>query len=300
MKFQVKVPATSANIGAGFDVMGMALDIYNIFEVEEIETSSEVIFDGFELEYSNKDNIFYKSMILLLDKFEYKYNGFRISLKENNIPIARGLGSSSSCIVGGLVSANKILGNKFTREELVKVATDIEGHPDNVSPAILGGLVVTVVEEDKLYYNRVDISEDIVFSCYIPNFKISTEKAREILPKEIKLSDGIYNVGHSMLTLLAFINKDYDLLKISCRDKFHQDYRGSLIDDYENILYKFNSYGALGTFISGSGPTIIGIFNSKDIEKNTINMKRDMLALKNEVKLINLIVDNKGAQVEER
>lgn len=299
MKFQVKVPATSANIGAGFDVMGIALNIYNIFEVEEVETSSEVIFDGFELEYSNKDNIFYKSMVLLLDKCGYKYNGFRISLKENNIPIARGLGSSSSCIVGGLVSANKILGDKFTKEELVKVATDIEGHPDNVSPAILGGLVVTVVEDDKLYYNRVDISEDMVFSCYIPNFKISTEKAREILPKEIKLGDGIYNVGHSMLTLLAFINKDYDLLKISCRDKFHQDYRGSLIDDYENILCKFDSYGALGTFISGSGPTIIGIFNSKDIE-STINMKRDMLALKNEVKFINLIVDNKGAQVEER
>lgn len=299
MKFQVKVPATSANIGAGFDVMGIALDIYNVFEVEEIETSSEVIFNGFELEHSNKDNIFYKSMILLLDKYGYKYNGFKITLKENNIPIARGLGSSSSCIVGGLMVANKILGNKFTREELVKIATDIEGHPDNVSPAILGGLVVTVVEDDKLYYNRVDISGDIVFSCYIPNFKISTEKAREILPKKIKLSDGIYNVGHSMLTLLRFINKDYGLLKVSCKDKFHQIYRGSLINNYENILCKFDSYGALGTFISGSGPTIVGIFNSEDIE-NTINMERGLLTSKSEVKLINLIVDNKGAQVEER
>ena len=186
--------------------------------------------------------------------------------------------------------------NKITKEELVKIATDIEGHPDNVSPAILGGLVVTVVEDDKLYYNKVDISEDIVFSCYIPNFKVSTEEARKILPKKIKLSDGIYNVGHSMLTLLAFINKDYDLLKISCRDKFHQNYRGSLIEGYENILCKFDNYGAMGTFISGSGPTIIGIFKSEYMG-NTIKMEKD---LKNEVKLINLIVDNKGAQVEER
>lgn len=296
MRFQVKVPATSANIGAGFDVMGMALSVYNVFEVEEIKENSEIIFEGFELEYSNRDNIFYKSMILLLDKYKYKYNGFKITLKENNIPIARGLGSSSSCIVGGLIAANKIMENKITKEELVKIATDIEGHPDNVSPAILGGLVVTVVEDDKLYYNKVDISEDIVFSCYIPNFKVSTEEARKILPKKIKLSDGIYNVGHSMLTLLAFINKDYDLLKISCRDKFHQNYRGSLIEGYENILCKFDNYGAMGTFISGSGPTIIGIFKSEYMG-NTIKMEKD---LKNEVKLINLIVDNKGAQVEER
>ncbi|MFR5264581.1 homoserine kinase [Clostridium sp.] len=296
MRFQVKVPATSANIGAGFDVMGMALSVYNVFEVEEIKENSEIIFEGFELEYSNRDNIFYKSMILLLDKYKYKYNGFKITLKENNIPIARGLGSSSSCIVGGLIAANKIMKNKITKEELVKIATDIEGHPDNVSPAILGGLVVTVVEDDKLYYNKVDISEDIVFSCYIPNFKVSTEEARKILPKKIKLSDGIYNVGHSMLTLLAFINKDYDLLKISCRDKFHQNYRGSLIEGYENILCKFDNYGAMGTFISGSGPTIIGIFKSEYMG-NTIKMEKD---LKNEVKLINLIVDNKGAQVEER
>lgn len=296
MRFQVKVPATSANIGSGFDVMGMALSVYNVFEVEEIKENSEIIFEGFELEYSNRDNIFYKSMILLLDKYKYKYNGFKITLKENNIPIARGLGSSSSCIVGGLIAANKIMKNKITKEELVKIATDIEGHPDNVSPAILGGLVVTVVEDDKLYYNKVDISEDIVFSCYIPNFKVSTEEARKILPKKIKLSDGIYNVGHSMLTLLAFINKDYDLLKISCRDKFHQNYRGSLIEGYENILCKFDNYGAMGTFISGSGPTIIGIFKSEYMG-NTIKMEKD---LKNEVKLINLIVDNKGAQVEER
>lgn len=296
MRFQVKVPATSANIGAGFDVMGMALSVYNVFEVEEIKENSEIIFEGFELEYSNRDNIFYKSMILLLDKYKYKYNGFKITLKENNIPIARGLGSSSSCIVGGLIAANKIMKNKITKEELVKIATDIEGHPDNVSPAILGGLVVTVVEDDKLYYNKVDISEDIVFSCYIPNFKVSTEEARKILPKKIKLSDGIYNVGHSMLTLLAFINEDYDLLKISCRDKFHQNYRGSLIEGYENILCKFDNYGAMGTFISGSGPTIIGIFKSEYMG-NTIKMEKD---LKNEVKLINLIVDNKGAQVEER
>lgn len=296
MRFQVKVPATSANIGSGFDVMGMALSVYNVFEVEEIKENSEIIFEGFELEYSNRDNIFYKSMILLLDKYKYKYNGFKITLKENNIPIARGLGSSSSCIVGGLIAANKIMKNKITKEELVKIATDIEGHPDNVSPAILGGLVVTVVEDDKLYYNKVDISEDIVFSCYIPNFKVSTEEARKIIPKKIKLSDGIYNVGHSMLTLLAFINKDYDLLKISCRDKFHQNYRGSLIEGYENILCKFDNYGAMGTFISGSGPTIIGIFKSEYMG-NTIKMEKD---LKNEVKLINLIVDNKGAQVEER
>ena len=113
MRFQVKVPATSANIGAGFDVMGMALSVYNVFEVEEIKENSEIIFEGFELEYSNRDNIFYKSMILLLDKYKYKYNGFKITLKENNIPIARGLGSSSSCIVGGLIAANKIMKNKI-------------------------------------------------------------------------------------------------------------------------------------------------------------------------------------------
>lgn len=299
MKYMVKVPATSANIGPGFDVMGLALNLYNVFEVEELKEKKDIIFEGFDNEFSNEDNIFYKSMVFLLKQYHYEYNGFKIKLKENNIPVARGLGSSSSCIVGGLIIANKIIGNPLSKVELVKIANDIEGHPDNVAPAILGGLVVTIVEEDKLYYNKVDIDEEIVFSCYIPNFKVSTESARNILPKHITLEDGIYNVSHGMLTLLAFINKDYDLLKIACRDKFHQQYRGNLIDGFMDIDNKFNQYGALCSFISGSGPTIIGMFKKGNIESIT-QMKKNLINSNEKIKFINLIVDNKGAQVEER
>lgn len=297
MKYRVKVPATSANIGAGFDVMGLALNLYNFFEVEEIE--SGFLFEGFEEEFCNEENIFLKSMIYLLEKYHHSYNGFKLSLKEENIPISRGLGSSSACIVAGLMIANKILGNKLSKAELVKIATDIEGHPDNVSPAILGGLVVTVVEDEKLYYNKIDIDNDIIFACYIPKFKIPTENARKILPEFITLNDGVYNVGHGVLTVLAFLNKDYQLLKISCNDKFHQDYRGALIKNYKEIKEIFNKNSTINSFISGSGPTIIGMFKKSDINIIEV-LKKDLLNLKEEFNFINLIVDNEGAQVEER
>ncbi|MGL5615214.1 MAG: homoserine kinase [Sarcina sp.] len=297
MIYKVRVPATTANIGAGFDVMGIALNIYNKFEVEEIEEGFRFI--GFNSEFANEDNIFLKSMLFLLEKYQYTYKGFKITMKEENIPIARGLGSSSTCIVGGLLIANEILDCKLSKKDLVEIATKIEGHPDNVAPAILGGLIVNVVEEDKLYYNKVVINEDLQFSCYIPSFKVSTEKARTIIPKTINLSDGIYNVSHGMLTLLAFINKDYELLKVSCNDKFHQPYRKDLIKNYETIRSIFLENNALCTFISGSGPTIIGIYKSEDI-KNINDLETNLRNTNENFKLFNLTVDNKGAQVEDR
>lgn len=216
----VRVPATSANMGPGFDTLGIALNLYNDFGFREIEDGLK--FNGMPEEFCNEDNIIYKAMKYCFDKAGYKIKGLEISEIKQNVPVSRGLGSSSTCIVGGLVGANEILGKKFSEEELLEMAVEIEGHPDNVAPALLGGMVVAIVDENKTYYDKIDVKNGIKFISIIPNFRLSTEEARKVLPKEISLKDGVYNVSRAALMVACFSSGKYELLRYACKDAFHQ------------------------------------------------------------------------------
>ncbi|AJG98038.1 homoserine kinase [Clostridium beijerinckii] len=292
----VRVPATSANMGPGFDTLGIALNLYNDFGFREIEDGLK--FNGMPEEFCNEDNIIYKAMKYCFDKAGYKIKGLEISEIKQNVPVSRGLGSSSTCIVGGLVGANEILGKKFSEEELLEMAVEIEGHPDNVAPALLGGMVVAIVDENKTYYDKIDVKNGIRFVSIIPNFRLSTEEARKVLPKEISLKDGVYNVSRAALMVACFSSGKYELLRYACKDAFHQNYRSKLIPGFEEVYNKSYELGALACYLSGAGPTIMAIIDEKD--ERFSNKLKEFLQIKGlEWNILELSLDNAGATIIE-
>ena len=254
---KVRVPATSANMGPGFDSLGIAVNLYNVFGFREIESGLE--FKGIPDEFCNEDNIVYQAMLKCFEKANYKHKGLEISILEQDVPISRGLGSSSSCIVGGLVGANEIMGKPFSKDDILQMAVEIEGHPDNVAPAVIGGMVVAIMEEDKVYYDKVKVQEGIKFVPMIPDFRLATKDAREVLPDKITIKDGVYNVGRAGLMVSAFSNGKYDLLKFACKDAFHENYRSKLIKGFYEVKEEAYKEGAYACYLSGAGPTIMAI-----------------------------------------
>ena len=262
---KVRVPATSANLGPGFDSLGIALNIYNEYEFE-LKESKGLFFEGFEEEFQNEDNIIFMAIKKVFDKYDFKFNGIRIKIIKQDIPISRGLGSSSSCIVAGLIGAFALMNMEINRDEILSLAVDIEGHPDNVCPAIFGGLVSTImVDNKKPLYNCVEVIDGIKFIALIPRFKLSTEKARAILPKEVLFGDCIYNVGRAALLISCFSNGNYALLKEATKDRIHERFRSKLIDNFDKVYNKSLELGALSCFLSGAGPTLMAIVDNKDI-----------------------------------
>lgn len=248
--FKIKVPATSANLGPGFDVMGLAIDRYNTFNFKIGETFPE-------------DNLIYKSYRSVFEYLNKDMITVEITVDED-VPRARGLGSSATCIVGGIMGANEILENPLNKEEILKLASKIEGHPDNVAPAIYGGLVASVVEGNKIHTGNIPIKNDLIFIALVPNFELSTSQAREVLPKEIPHDLGVYNVGRASMLISGLIRGDNSLLKIGLADKLHQPYRGKLIEGFDDIISKSYDSGSLGCYLSGAGPTIMCIGEEGD------------------------------------
>ncbi|MEG0895576.1 MAG: homoserine kinase [Oscillospiraceae bacterium] len=292
---KIKVPATSANLGAGFDSLGLALNLYNYVLMDlsdkiEITSSDEIVVPN------NEDNLIYSSAKHLFNLCQKPLKGLKI-VQENNIPMARGLGSSSACIVAGLVGANYLLGNIFSKDDLVNIATKLEGHPDNVLPAFFGGVLTSAIENDKVYWVKQKINKDIKFVAIIPDFKISTQSARECLPQYISHIDARYNLSRSALFIASIAQGKYENIRVAVGDKLHQPYRLSLINKAEDIfkqIYLLNGYGA---YISGSGSTLMAIVDAKD-EKFEYNIKEFLD--KNELyswQVKNLYADNNGTQV---
>lgn len=293
----VRVPATSANMGPGFDSLGIALKLYNDFGFRELEEDG-LKFKGMPEEFCNENNIIYQAMKHCFDKAGYKIKGLEISELIQDVPVSRGLGSSSTCIVGGLVGANEILGKKFSDEELLDMAVEIEGHPDNVAPALLGGMVVAIVDENKTFYDKVDVKKGIKFVSIIPNFRLSTKKARGVVPQQISLKDGVYNVSRVALMVACFSSGKYNLIKYACKDAFHQNYRAKLIPGFEEVYNKSYELGALGCYLSGAGPTIMAIINEED--ERFSNKLREFLKIKGfEWDILELSIDDAGATIIE-
>ena len=260
---EVIVPATSANIGPGYDCLGIALNLYNKFYFEEIDEG--IIIENKEKEYLNEDNMVYQSMLYFFEKVKPSIvpKGIKIKIVDD-IPICRGLGSSATCIVAGLMGANYLSKSNLNKEKILKLATEIEGHPDNVAPAIYGNMIVSFMENEKIYHDTIKVPKHLRFCALIPDFELSTEKARAVLPKTIDHKDGVFNVSRATLLVTAFMNNNLELLKVACKDKFHQEYRSPLINDYDKIVSYSNKLNCLGTFLSGAGPTIMSLTYDDD------------------------------------
>lgn len=257
----IKVPATSANMGPGFDCLGIALNLYNNYFIEEID--SGLIIDDSDESFNNKDNLVYTSMQKCFQKFGYQPKGIKIVIR-SQIPVSRGLGSSAACILAGVLAANQIAKANLSKTELLEIAAEIEGHPDNIAPALFGGMVISLKDENVICHDKINVSDNIKFCAMIPDFKLSTHDARAILPEKIDYKDAVYNVAHSSLMVAALSNGSDHLIKIACKDRLHQIYRGNLIENFDDIIEKSNLLNCLGSFLSGAGPTIIAIIEAKD------------------------------------
>lgn len=289
---EVIVPATSANIGPGYDCLGIALNLYNKFYFEEIDEG--VIIEEKEQEYINENNMVYKSMLYFFSKIKPSImpKGIKIKIVDE-IPICRGLGSSASCIVAGLMAANYLSKSNLNKEEILKLATEIEGHPDNVAPAIYGNMVVSFMEDKKIYYDTIKVPKNLRFCAMIPNFELPTEKARAVLPKTIDHKDGVFNVSRATLLVTAFMNNNLGLIKVACKDKFHQDYRSPLINDYGKIIEHSHKLSCLGTFLSGAGPTIMSLTSDED-NSFLSEMESYLSTLNDEWQIKDLHCDSQG------
>ena len=259
-----KIPATSANIGSGFDSVGLALNLYNEIHIYENYNSKKIEFEIFgegENEISKKDNMIYSAMKLVFKKLKSKPNKGYIIKCINRIPLSRGLGSSSAAIIGGLLCANFILGNKLKIEkDILNMAVQIEGHPDNVAPAILGGIVSGVVKkEEDFKYIKIKPPKNLKAIVSIPDFYLSTEIARNILPKEITRKDAIFNISRAALLTSALFSNRLDLLEIATEDKIHQDYRAKFIPNLNQLFKETKKAGAYSVTISGAGSSILAL-----------------------------------------
>jgi len=289
---KVTVPASAANIGPGFDTLGIALNIYNIYEFEEIENG--LIIEGCQEEYCNEDNLVYKSFKVVLDKIGCSIKGLKIRMI-TEIPVSRGLGSSSACIVGGVFGANKLLNGNLSKDELFKIAVEIEGHPDNIAPAVYGGLTASIVDDGVPYYSGYEISEKVMFCALIPNFETSTSEARKLLPRNVSFKDAIFNVSRVAVLLKSLEKGDFNLIKRSLKDKLHQEYRKCLIHEYDEVEKICMQNNSVVMFVSGSGPTLMNIIENSDFTK-AIN--DSIMDLKNKWEIRFLEVDKNGVIVE--
>ena len=264
---KVQVPATTANFGPGFDCLGASLGLYNQIEIE-FSNKPEVIVTGEGASDTPLDetNLVYQAASRVLEKGNIN-KPLKITLN-NNIPLARGLGSSAACIAGALVATNHLLGDILDNNELIKIGTEMEGHPDNVVPAIVGGFCLSMVYENKVYYKKFPVPFWLRFVVCIPEFELKTEDTRKILPETVSFKDAIYNTSHTAMVVAAMAQGDLTDMSIFCQDRLHQPFRSKLIPGMEKILDSVIDKGAFAGFLSGSGPTVVCL---------TVRERADML-----------------------
>lgn len=290
------MPATSANMGAGFDTFGIALKLYNEIAVEETNEETEIKIFGDQYDSNFKDNLTYQSIIKTYKYLGVPYKNFKIDMSEVNIPMSRGLGSSAACIVGGIFAANKILKDKLSVDEMLKIAVSIEGHPDNVAPALIGGMVTSIASNNNVVYSKVNIKSNFKYAAMIPNFKVSTLDARTVLPKAYSRSDAVFNISRAAMLVSALNNGENDKLKFAFDDKLHQPYRKNFIHNIDEIFASSREFGSYGEFISGSGSTLLAIVDENNVDYFK-NMTFFLQGLERKWKLLELNMDNEGAAV---
>ena len=293
---QVSVPATSANVGAGFDSLGLAVSLHNVFTFEEAEGIQISSVDGTHVP-AGSNNLVYRSARVVYDQLGIPLRGLRIT-QRNDIPMARGLGSSSACIVAGILGANALLGGRLTKRQMLTLATAIEGHPDNVAPAMLGGFVTSVIDEGQVYSVKKDIDPELAFAAFVPDFRLLTAKARAALPQMVSHKDAVYNLSRAALATAPFCDGDYALLGVATKDVLHQQYRLPLIQGGDEIFELALDLGAMAAYISGAGPTIMAVVHRDD----QVFFERAAAALQQSETLRRftvrrLLADNAGAVV---
>mgnify|MGYP001024690107 CR=1 FL=1 len=297
----VTVPATSANVGAGFDSLGLAVSMHNVFTFEESDRIQISSVDGTHVP-AGSNNLVYRSARVVYDQLGIPLKGLRIT-QRNDIPMARGLGSSSACIVAGIMGANALLGDKLTERQMLTLATAIEGHPDNVAPALLGGLTSSVFEDGVVYSVKRDVDQSLCFAAIVPDYKLLTEAARAALPKQVAHKDAVYNLSRAALVPAAFCEGRHDLLGIATEDKLHQPYRMPLMPGSREVFALAKQCGAKAVYVSGAGSTVMAVAERAEAERFYAGLRAGLETLEGldgceAFTLLELDADNTGATVE--
>ncbi len=288
-RVRVTVPASTANLGPGFDALGMALTLYNTVEVEvggEGKRVVEVAGEGAGDLPRGPANLVCRVMEDLWSFLGCRIPGWRVRLR-NAIPLKRGLGSSAAAIVGGLVAANALAGEPLSVAELLARAAAWEGHPDNVAAALLGVVVVVVQGSGSLSYHRFVPPAGLRVVAVVPALELGTEEARRVLPEFVPLRDAVFNLGRAALLVCALAAGDWNLLGEAVVDRLHQPYRRRLVPGLEEALAAAREAGAFGAFLSGAGPTVValapagsrageavaGVFRARGIEARVLDLE---------------------------
>lgn len=290
-KVTVRVPASTANLGPGFDSFGCALGLYN--ELTFAFQEKGLTITGCDPQYANSRNLAYVAYCEAIKEMGLPVEGLHIHIT-GDVPVSRGLGSSAALLAAGALGASALHGNRLERAELLTVTTRIEGHPDNLAPAIYGGLTASLMEDGVPVAMDFPLSPDWQFVALVPDFELSTKMARAALPKSVPHRDAVYNVSHAALLLKALELGDENLLQKAMGDRLHQPYRKSLIQGYDRMEEIARACGAAGFCISGAGPTLLCLTK----EGQTADRIRSSLGeLAQHWRVLPLMVDIRGACV---
>jgi len=270
----VTVPGTTSNVGPGFDCLGAALTLYNSFDFTRKETGLQIEVSGAEAERVARDesNLAYKAFRKFFDHMGKPAPGLHLTI-HLDVPLARGLGSSATAIVGGLVGANALAGSPLSREQVMAMAIAIEGHPDNVVPALLGGFRLAAADGGHWTICDLPCHPDVALILGIPDFEVSTAEARRVLPQEYSRTDAIFNMAHLGLLVRGLETGNPDWLRMALKDRIHQPYRKSLMHGFEAVRQGAIAAGAYELVISGAGPTLLAIAHPSQAEKIAQAMK---------------------------
>ncbi len=287
----IRVPATTANLGPGFDAFGCALSLYTDVTFEETEYGLEIT--GCDEEFTGPDNLAYVSYCAVLASLSEEIRGVKIHI-DAHIPICRGLGSSAALLVAGAMGANVLRGNRLSTQGLLNITNAMEGHPDNLAPAFYGGLTASMVDNGLPVTVNFPLHPDWEFLALVPDFNLSTTHARSVLPTQLPRQDAIYNISHGALVLKALELGDEKLLRNAMQDRLHQPYRKSLIKDYEAIESLVRTTGA-AFCLSGAGPTLLCITLDEKLDEK-LAKKLDSITTAN-WEMMPLHVEFQGAHV---
>ncbi|MFZ5648829.1 MAG: homoserine kinase [Bacillota bacterium] len=255
---RVQVPATTANLGPGFDCLGMALQLYNSVEMSPTASGLHIDVNGEGSSEIPRDesNMAYQAALKVFKQAGKKPPGIRLKLN-NNIPVARGLGSSTAAIVGGMIAANILSGNTLAQKDIINLAYNMEGHPDNIAAAVMGGIVVSVPAEGEVRCHKIPPPKNLKAILTVPDFMLSTRTSREVLPQQIPIGDAIFNIGRVALLVASLYTGDINQFGLAMEDRLHQPYRTQLVPGMKKVFAAAKLAGAKGISLSGAGPAII-------------------------------------------
>src|SRR5574341_1124989 len=261
MKVSVRVPATTANLGSGFDTLGLALGLHNDVELEAAEAGFELTVEGegaAELQALGPQNLVVRAAEAAFKAVGRRPAGLRARFV-NRIPLGRGLGSSSAAAVAGIAAGARLVGEPLPPDEVLRLALPFEGHPDNIAPCVLGGLTVAATADGRVHCLRIPMPRPLRAVAVIPDVRLATADARRALPAQVPLADAVFNVNRAALLVAALSQGRFDVLREAVGDRLHQPYRAPLLPGMMEVMEAGYAAGALACFLSGAGSTVLAL-----------------------------------------